>query len=303
MQKKSKFELIDDQHLKNIKQIQSSKKPKHVSTISIFENGMHASTRSAKNQTLTSSSIVSLNKLADQVARHQSSMNNSSRSILMKAGNSSSHLNSAHNLNTNSTLSSLNKNMQKRPPLPQMPPVFQLQNNHLQNSKHANSAGNTEESLSQRFSSNELESPEAFNTLNQSTQCFIYGISNKAFSGDDLNPADQQSSLRSKTNENFVPSSFRPMTNNSSTHGSLSNVNKIEIKSEHVNNRPISIVEISSVKSLNVSPKDETVTYHHPWKICTNDYEALEATNTHTNTGTSGKLFDLNCNIMLITGE
>lgn len=300
MRKNSKFDIIDDQHLKNLKQLKStcsSKNKNKTPPMSLFENkeinksankvnSINGQAKILKNPTITSSSMVSLNKYADQITRHQNSINSNKSILMIKSGNT----NLAPSLNKKSENSS-----QKRPPLPQMPPIFQLQNHHLGAPSLKVSTATSEENKQQRFSNeNEVES-DSFTNSNQNSQCFIYGIANKAFLGDDLNQSSTEKSglCPSKSSENFVPSSFRPMTN----QVSILNVNKIEIKSDLMNNRPSSTIEMSntSLKSASASPREDTITYHHPWKLCTNDYEALEATHTHTNTntGTSGSLGNL----------
>jgi trimeric autotransporter adhesin len=305
IQKKSKFEIIDDQHLKNLNQLKStpSKKQKQISTISLFENnggnkstskakGANVMAKNAKTPTsLASSSTVSLNKYADQITRHHNSIN-SNRSILMiKSSNAT--------MNTTTMNTSINKktenNAQKRPPLPQMPPIFQLQNHHLGAPSHKISTKNLEENIKQSFGNETEGESESFTNSNQNSQCFIYGMSNKAFSGDDLNQSSTEKQASCSTNnvESFVPSSFRPMSN----QVSILNINKIEIKTDLSSTRPTSAIGMTcaTMRSANASPKEEdTVTYHHPWKMC-NDYEALEGTHTHTNTntGTSGSLGNL----------
>ena len=286
MQKKTKFELIEENNSKS--QQHSPKKLNQISTVSIYETDIcradansTINSHNAKNLALMTSSITSLNKLNHTNATNKHNSIKSTRTVMIKTN--------VTNLRDNNNPSDTHNN--KRPPLPQMPPIFQMNNHQYHPQQIAKQTVITLDD--QRFGNETSTESELLNNSAQNSQCFIYGISNKAFTDDlhhNATSSEKHSCFNSQENSNFVPSSFRPMP----SHGSTTNVNKIEIKSDESRPRSVEIASIHA-KSPSESLKDDPVTYQHPWKLCTNDYEALEATHTHTNTntGTSGSLGNL----------
>lgn len=148
----------------------------------------------------------------------------------------------------------------------------------------------------------------------QNTQCFIYGIANKAFVDDYqaslYNPDNKQSFEASylcsfNPNNNNpklnIPSSFRPNGGNFSNNNqnSASVLNKqasndaMASKENDANQNESKMVDCNEKKGKQnemmdemMNKRDEPATYHAPWKLC-NDYEALEA---NTVTGSMGNL-------------
>ena len=144
---------------------------------------------------------------------------NSSRTNMLKTGNATVNVAGYSNLKDSSSDSSTllqknENNTQKRPPLPQMPLIFQSHNHHLVGGsgvKH--SVLNLEDSNTnqhhQRFSNETSTDSDILNLPSQTSQCFIYGISNKAFV-DDLhhqNTIEKQDCFNKNT-ENYIPSSY-----------------------------------------------------------------------------------------------